>query len=163
VVAAKFASKQPPSPPTQQQQQQPAPAAASFFPAPAFTMGASAPIGQSAAAAPRTSPLRTQTHKIRQQQQQQQPGPQAPQAPPQPSAAEVAMRSAEQWVERAKVSWEARRFEQSEREFTQVRQLEHILHVVHVCLGRQGSLSSCCCVLAATNAYAATCLVHTCA
>ncbi|WIA36306.1 hypothetical protein OEZ86_007631 [Tetradesmus obliquus] len=29
------------------------------------------------------------------------------------------MRSAEQWVERAKVSWEARRFEQSEREFTQ--------------------------------------------
>jgi hypothetical protein len=109
-----------------QQQQQFAPAAG--FAAPSFSMGAFAAPSQAGAAGATQSRSPLRTHKTRQQQQQQQQKQQQqqarPQAPPPPCAAEVAMRAAEQWVERAKVSWESRRFEQSEREFTQVRELD---------------------------------------
>jgi hypothetical protein len=91
-------------------------------PAPAFTVGATAAGGktpQRGVPQPRrpSSAVRRDGPEGQQQRQQQQQQKQQQQQQP---AVDEALRSAEKWVQRARVSWDARCFEQSEGEFTQV-------------------------------------------
>jgi len=97
-------------------------------PAPAFTVGATATGGktpQRGVPQPRrpSSAVRRDGPEGQQQRQQQQQQKQQQQQQP---AVDEALRSAEKWVQRARVSWDARCFEQSEGEFTQLQQLQQL-------------------------------------
>jgi hypothetical protein len=111
-----------------------APAAAAAWAAPvpaapavAFTLGSrqqrsSGGCGGTPAKSPRKAASATAGRQRQQQQQQQQPAASAPvdaAAAAAAAAATAAVREAQVWIDRAQVSWNARRFEQAESEFTQ--------------------------------------------